>query len=472
MDDMDKLLESAVDQRRFLPSPTLSPPSSTICSNPSLISAPVLVKDSSAPGSLESMLPTTPQLSVENQALGVLRRLLRKPNADWTCEAQRQGVMAILELKQDVLAIMATGLGKTMLAIIPALMEPDYITVIVLPFRSLMTDMQRRLDEMEVPYEVYIAKPLKGQENIVLVSADLSQFDSWKEHITDLNRKRKVVRQVYDEIHEPLVAQGYREAMRNVYRMRATLQAQLVGLSGTVNDTQEKALFEMFEFGHNTVVLRTGSNRPELTYIWATNKVQLGQLSQSVDDVLTQYPKVNASDRALIFVSRLHIGNEISSKLGIRFYHGQLTDAERSSVHEDWISGKHYAMVCTSAFGSGNDYPHTRLIIHAGNPLEMTGYVQEVGRAGRDKQPAICHLILTAGWVPELNGEPDFGGQQAMYKALFHNPACIRFKITSHFDPKGTYCSADTRNQPCSFCHKCQEKGSGYVFVLHHSTVF
>jgi superfamily II DNA or RNA helicase len=468
MDDVDRLFESAPDKCTHSPSPTFSPPSSTISSNPTLISAPDFIKDSNDPGSLESVLSATPEVSVEDQALAVLRRLLRNPNADWTCETQRQGVMTILDLKQDVLAIMATGLGKTMLAIIPALMEPDYITVIVLPFRSLMTDMQRRLDEMDVPYEVYSARALKGQANIVLVSADLSQFDSWKEHITDLNQKRKVVRQVYDEIHEPLVAQRYREAMRNVYRMRAVLQAQLVGLSGTVNLTQEKALFEMFELGHNTVVLRTGSNRPELTYIWATDKVQLGELSQSVQEVLNQYPQVESSDRALIFVPRLHTGMDISSALGIGFYHGQLTDVERSSVHGDWISGKHYAMVCTSAFGAGNDYPHTRLIIHAGNPLEMTGYVQEVGRAGRDKQSAICHLILTAGWVPDLHGAPDFGGQQAMYKALFQNPACIRFKLTSHFDAKGTYCSADTRNQLCSFCKKLKEKGSGYVLILPH----
>jgi hypothetical protein len=52
-------------------------------------------------------------------------------------------------------------------------------------------------------------------------------------------------------------------------------------------------------------------------------------------------------------------------------------------------------MVCTSAFGVGNDYPHTRFVIHAGNPFEMIGYIQEVARAGRDKEMATCILVPT-----------------------------------------------------------------------------
>ena len=451
----------------IIASPEFSQPSSSVSSNPTLIEPPVSRKDSYERGAVQSASSSPIEISVENKALEVLRRLLRNPKAEWTCETQRQGVLTILELKQDVLAIMATGSGKTMLAIIPALLEPNYVTIIILPFRSLMADLKRRLDEMDVPYEVYVGKPLNGQANIVLVSADFSQFDSWKEHINNLNNQKPVVRQVYDEVHEPLVAQNYREAMRNVYRMRTVLQTQLVGLSGTVNNAHEKALFEMFEFGHDTVILRTGSNRPELKFIWPTDKVSVGKLGPAVKEVLDEYPPLNAMDRALIFVTRLHIGNDIASALGFDFYHGDLDDADRSTIYRDWKSGKNYAMVCTSAFGSGNDYAHTRLIIHAGSPLEMTAYVQQVGRSGRDNKPAICYLIPTPGWVPDLEGKPDYGGKEAIYKALSNNQSCIRFKITSHFDPKGTYCSTNGHNQLCSFCEKLVGKGSRYACLAY-----
>ncbi|KIM35204.1 hypothetical protein M413DRAFT_32670 [Hebeloma cylindrosporum] len=431
MDHLDHIDEQTHHSLPLVPIPKFSQSSSTVSSDLTLI---------------ESLLDTTP-----DKALEVLQRLVRNPNAQWASETQRHGVMAVLELKRDVLAVMATGSGKTMLAIIPPLMEPDYTTVIVLPFRLLMADMKRRLDGMDVPYEAYNGNPLKGQANIVLVSADSVQVDSWKEHINLLNQKRRVVRQVFDEVHEPLVAQSYRDTLHNVYRMRDILKAQLVGLTATLNESQEKILFQMYIFGHDTLVLRTGSNRPELKFVWPS-PVPRFNLVAAVKEVIERHPKVKPEDRALIFVPRLHDGHTISSSLGVDFYHGDLDDKECSNIHSEWLMGKKYAMVCTSAFGSGNDYAHTRLIIHAGNPHEMTGYAQEVGRAGRDKRPATCHLISFPAYSPDLQGEPDLGGKEAMYNAIFRVPSCIRYKITSHFDRTGTHCSQGFSNQHCSFC--------------------
>lgn len=444
--------------------PKRSQPSSEVSSDSTLRAEPVFDKDCFDLGSPESILPIVPtEVPLEERALEVLRRLLKKPDANWRCEEQREGVLAMLDLKQDVLAIMATGLGKTMLAVIPPLLEPEYTTVLILPFRALMMDMKRRLDEMEVPYEAYTGQPLKGFANIVLVSADLSRFPPWKEHITNLNIKRPVVRQIYDEMHEPLVARDYRDAMQGVYRMRTVLQTQLVGLSGTVNEVQEKALYDMFEFGFDTLVIRTGTNRPELKFVWQSEKVSPMNLSNSVKDVLDKHPPTNSSDRALIFVPKLQLGHDISSSLGLGFYHGGLTDNERQKIHGEWLSGTSYAMVCTSAFGAGNDYQHTRLVIHAGSPFEMIGFIQEVGRAGRDKKPATCVLIPTSTWAPDLKGQIDFGGKKAMYKAITHNKSCIRSMITGHVDPKGTFCSDDITNQLCSFCEKIKTKSSEYV---------
>jgi superfamily II DNA helicase RecQ len=51
-------------------------------------------------------------------------------------------------------------------------------------------------------------------------------------------------------------------------------------------------------------------------------------------------------------------------------------------------------MICTSAFSAGNDYPAVRLVVHAGTPFEMVGFIQEVSRAGRgNRQNSSSHAI-------------------------------------------------------------------------------
>ncbi len=81
-------------------------------------------------------------------------------------------------------------------------------------------------------------------------------------------------------------------------------------------------------------------------------------------------------------------------------YHGGLSAEVRASTLKAWHDGTARVVCATSALGMGIDRADVRFIAHAGMPDSLLRYVQEIGRAGRDGQPALVVAIHDRETIP------------------------------------------------------------------------
>src|SRR4029079_502332 len=78
-------------------------------------------------------------------------------------------------------------------------------------------------------------------------------------------------------------------------------------------------------------------------------------------------------------------------------YHAGLEGAQRDAHQRAFAEGRVEVVVATNAFGMGIDRPDVRAVGHLAPPGSIEAYYQEVGRAGRDGNPAIGLLLTSPG---------------------------------------------------------------------------
>ncbi|MCP2031344.1 ATP-dependent DNA helicase RecQ [Okibacterium sp. HSC-33S16] len=313
---------------------------------------------------------------------------------------QIEAVEALLQ-GRDVLAVMPTGYGKSAIYQLAAALLGG-VTVVVSPLIALQTDQVAGLAELpNAPAAVAINSSLRpaaleaawqrvsGPDGgIVYLAPEQLAKDETVERLRDLG----VTLFAVDEAH-CVTAWGH-DFRPDYLRLGDVIERlghpRTVALTATGSSPVRRDIAERLHLRDRLEITR-GFDRPNL-WLEVTRHVEASEKERAVIEQVTALSKPG-----LLYVATRADTERYAAELearGLRAaaYHGGLRAADRRAVHDDFTSDRVDVVVATSAFGMGIDKPNVRFVVHAAVPESVDEYYQEIGRAGRDGEPAAANL--------------------------------------------------------------------------------
>lgn len=320
---------------------------------------------------------------------------------------QAKAVASVLA-GRDTLAVMPTGSGKSAIYQIATQLLPG-LTVVISPLVALQEDqvasIERRLGEED-------ADDGDGQAVVINASRPASSVSAaWeavedgsaryvflapeqlaKEDVLDRLRAATVSLITVDEAH---CVSSWGHDFRPDYLVLGEVIEQLghppvLALTATGSAPVRAEILERLRMMDPTVIAH-GFDRPNLRL----EVVRHEDDAQKREAVVAQVADLAGS--GIVYVATRAETEEYATALQDRgraaaAYHAGMRASDREAVHTSFTDGSVDVVVATSAFGMGIDKPDVRFVVHADVPESIDAYYQEIGRAGRDGEPAVASL--------------------------------------------------------------------------------
>ena len=310
--------------------------------------------------------------------------------------------------KQDTLAVMPTGSGKSLCYQIPALLT-DGLTLVISPLISLMKDQVEQLKELDIPaiylnsslslpeYQANMEQLAKRQIKLLYLAPETLLKPGLLAFLSRLPVDLITV----DEAH--CISQwghDFRPEYRQIRQVRKEFpHAVMLAVTATATPRVQLDIRKSLGIGQAGTFI-AGFDRENLYLEVQTKNNPLSQ-------ALTFLHRFPDQSGIIYCLSRRQV-DELAEKLNAQGisakpYHAGLNDQLRMKNQDLFSKDKVRIIVATIAFGMGINKPDVRFILHYDLPQSIDSYYQQIGRAGRDGLPAHCLLLFGYQDIQKVN---------------------------------------------------------------------
>ncbi len=369
-----------------------------------------------------------------------LEGLAQKHFSIQTLRPQQREVFTSLGQHNQVLAMLPTGAGKTLIYALGSLLFNDSVTIVVCPLIALMRDQYQRMVAAGISTAlIYSEQPdeerrasfkslLSGQTKLLFVSPERFALVGFQRFL----RRLRLGMVVIDEAH-CVVSWGH--SFRPEYSQLGTIlkglgARKILALTATASRSSRVLIREMVfpepEQVHEVVDRPLRENiSVEALRVYSEEERWLavqGLLAETKSHkTILYFPRREQCQNAAIELKKKGFNAVV--------YHAGLQRDFRRSVEEYLRQSERPVVICaTLAFGMGIDLPDVQLIVVAGFPGNIEEMFQMMGRAGRQGEKSRA-VIVWSGSDPKR--------RTFQFDKMLPEPPIVseRLQAISHFFP-------------------------------------